>query len=276
MPSVLDGVRVIDLSWGVAGPAAGMSGTTAPTSSRWNLPAETPFGAAPDTTSGSGAAGSLELGLRSQGPRETLWSLVDTADVVLESFGPGTARRLGADAETLLRRNPSLVHCTISAYGQLPDAQERPGLEALVAAPLGILDEQRGHSGSPIPFVNREDPFLPNLDAPVDMYPGADRGASIFAYTPWLSMEAAFLALVGINAALFAGLETGRGQHVETSLLQAALGLTAIGWQRVEHNDDRAIEPRSLTRGPQGVLPLLRQTVGRQLGSQSPFRSELG
>ena len=123
------------------------------------------------------------------------------------------------------------------AYGPLPDAQERPGLEALVAARLGILDEQRGHLGGPIPFVNREDPFLPNLDVPVDMYPGADRDGPIFTYTPWLSMGAAFLALVGINAALFAVLETGRGQHVETSLLQAALGLTAIGWQRAEHND---------------------------------------
>ena len=233
MPSVLEGVRVIDLSWGVAGPVAGMLlGDHGADIIKVEPPGGDPFRGSPGYDVWQRGRRSLELDLRSQGPRQTLLSLVDTADVVLESFGPGTARRLGADAETLLRRNPSLVHCTISAYGQLPDAQERPGLEALVAARLGILDEQRGHLGGPIPFVNREDPFLPNLDVPVDMYPGADRGGPIFTYTPWLSMGAAFLALVGINAALFARLETGRGQHVETSLLQAALGLTAIGWQR--------------------------------------------
>ncbi len=238
MPSVLDGVRVIDLSWGVAGPVAGMLlGDHGADIIKVEPPGGDPFRGSPGYDVWQRGRRSLELDLRSQGPRQTLLGLVDTADVVLESFGPGTARRLGADAETLLRRNPSLVHCTISAYGPLPDAQERPGLEALVAARLGILDEQRGHLGGPIPFVNREDPFLPNLDVPVDMYPGADRDGPIFTYTPWLSMGAAFLALVGINAALFARLETGRGQHVETSLLQAALGLTAIGWQRAEHND---------------------------------------
>jgi crotonobetainyl-CoA:carnitine CoA-transferase CaiB-like acyl-CoA transferase len=50
-------------------------------------------------------------------------------------------------------------------------------------------------------------------------------------------MAAAFLAAVGINAALLVRERTGRGQHVETSLLQAAFSLTASKWQRAEHND---------------------------------------
>ena len=50
-------------------------------------------------------------------------------------------------------------------------------------------------------------------------------------------MCAAYLATTGINAALLARERTGRGQHVETSLLQAAFSLTAPHWQRAEHND---------------------------------------
>src|SRR6476469_2047593 len=50
-------------------------------------------------------------------------------------------------------------------------------------------------------------------------------------------MCAAFPATTGINAALFARERTGRGQHVETSLLQAALSLTASKWLRVERHD---------------------------------------
>ena len=69
------------------------------------------------------------------------------------------------------------------------------------------------------------------------MEPGSPRSGPIFTYTPWPSMAAAFLAAVGINAALFARERTGRGQHVETSLLQAAFSLTASKWQRAEHND---------------------------------------
>jgi crotonobetainyl-CoA:carnitine CoA-transferase CaiB-like acyl-CoA transferase len=70
------------------------------------------------------------------------------------------------------------------------------------------------------------------------MEPGSPRSGPIFTYTPWPSMCAAYLATVGINAALLARLRTGRGQHVETSLLQAALSMTASKWQRAERNNE--------------------------------------
>ena len=64
---------------------------------------------------------------------------------------PELHERLGVDADALLNRNPRLVHCSISAYGADAGHRDRPGYDALVAARLGILDEQRGHMGGAIP-----------------------------------------------------------------------------------------------------------------------------
>ena len=75
--------------------------------------------------------------------------------------------------------------------------------------------------------MNNEEPFLPELEIPEGMEPGSPRSGPIFTYTPWPSLCTAFLASTGINAALYARERTGRGQHVETSLLQAAFTLTA-------------------------------------------------
>ena len=65
--------------------------------------------------------------------------------------------------------------------------------------------------------MNGEEPYLEDLAIPEGMEPGSPRSGPIFTYTPWPSMCAAYLATVGINAALLARLRTGRGQHVETS-----------------------------------------------------------
>jgi crotonobetainyl-CoA:carnitine CoA-transferase CaiB-like acyl-CoA transferase len=86
--------------------------------------------------------------------------------------------------------------------------------------------------------MHGEDPYLPDLPIPEGMEPGSSRSGPIFTYTPWPSICAAYLATTGINAALLARLRTGRGQHVETSLLQAALSLTASKWIRAERNDE--------------------------------------
>ena len=103
-----------------------------------------------------------------------------TADVLLESFGPGVAAHLDADADTLLAVNPRLIVCSISPYGRHEGLRERPGYEALVAARVGLQHEQRGHMGGPVPFMNGDEPFLPNLDIPDDMPPGSPRPGPIF------------------------------------------------------------------------------------------------
>jgi crotonobetainyl-CoA:carnitine CoA-transferase CaiB-like acyl-CoA transferase len=59
---------------------------------------------------------SIVLDLKAPGARERLLSLCDDADVFVESYRPGVMKRLGADYETVSRRNPRIVYCSISAF----------------------------------------------------------------------------------------------------------------------------------------------------------------
>ena len=239
MTSVLDGVRVLDLSWGVAGPIAGMLlADHGADVVKIEPPGGDPFRGTPGYDAWLRGRRSVELDLRAPDDHAAFLALAGDADVLLESYAPGTTQRLGIDASALLADNPRLVYCSITPYGTHPAHQSRPGYDALVAARLGIMHEQRGHLGGSIPHMNGDEPYLPDLEIPDGMAPGSPRSGPIFTYTPWLSMGTAFLATMGINAALFARLHTGRGQHVETSMLQAALVMTAGKWQRAEHNDE--------------------------------------
>jgi crotonobetainyl-CoA:carnitine CoA-transferase CaiB-like acyl-CoA transferase len=256
MASVLDGVRVLDLSWGIAGPITGMLlADHGANVVKVEPPGGDPFRGSAGYDVWLRGRRSVVLDLRQSGERDRFLSLVDGADVVLEAFAPGTMVRLGLGAEMLLARNPTLIVCSITAYGDLAAHRDRPGYDALVAARLGILDVQRSHDGGGVGYMHGEPPFLPDLDIPEGMEPGSPRTGPIFTYTPWLSMGTAFLATTGISAALFAREHTGRGQHVETSLLQAALSCTASKWMRVGRPD--AVGFRSWVydrRAPKGIF----------------------
>jgi crotonobetainyl-CoA:carnitine CoA-transferase CaiB-like acyl-CoA transferase len=265
MTSVLDGIRVLDLSWGIAGPITGMLlSDHGADVVKIEPPGGDPWRGLPGYDVWQRGRRSAELDLGADADRDAFYALVDGADVVLETFGPGTAARLGVDADTLLARNPRLVHCTISAYGPHRGLQDRPGYDALVAARLGLLHEQRGHLGGPV----GDEPFLPELEVPEGMPPGAPREGPIFTYTPWPSMCAAFLATTGVSAALFARERTGRGQHVETSLLQAALSLTASKWLQAEHDDVKGF--RTWIYDQRATKGMFRCADGRWIQNWTP------
>jgi crotonobetainyl-CoA:carnitine CoA-transferase CaiB-like acyl-CoA transferase len=239
MTSVLEGIRVLDLSWGIAGPVAGMLlSDNGADVIKIEPPGGDPFRATSGYAAWLRGRRSAVLDLADGADRATFLALARSADVVLESFSPGTTEGLGIDADTLLAENPRLVYCSITGYGSHPGHRDRPAYDALVAARLGLMHEQRGHLGGAVGHMEGEEPYLADLPIPEGMEPGSPRSGPIFTYTPWPSMCAAYLATVGINAALLARLRTGRGQHVETSLLQAALSMTASKWLRAERNDE--------------------------------------
>jgi len=140
---------------------------------------------------------SAVLDLHDAEDREVFRALARDADVVLETYSPGVTARLGIDADRLCAANPRLVYTSVTAYGSRTSFRDRPGYDALVAARCGTLHEQRGHVGGAMTHMNREEPYLPDLEIPEGMEPGSPRDGPIFTYTPWLSFYAALNATLG-------------------------------------------------------------------------------
>jgi crotonobetainyl-CoA:carnitine CoA-transferase CaiB-like acyl-CoA transferase len=149
---------------------------------------------------------SVELDLTTMAGRGHLEDVVGAADVVVETFAPGTAASLGVDLDRFRDRDPRLVTCSVTGYGRRGSWAERPGWDALVQAHSGIAAEQ--------PAWLREGPT--------------------FLHTPLPSYGAFFLASIGINTALWAREVTGEGRHVETSLMHGAILWTTMLWTRAE------------------------------------------
>jgi crotonobetainyl-CoA:carnitine CoA-transferase CaiB-like acyl-CoA transferase len=120
--------------------------------------------------------------------------LVKKADVVIENFRPNVKKRLGIDYKTLARINPRLVFASISGFGQDGPYADRPGFDQ-IAQGMGGLMSITGPPG--------HGPFRVGI-------PVADLSAGLFA-------------ALGILVALLEREKSGRGQAIETSLLQAQI-----------------------------------------------------
>lgn len=130
---------------------------------------------------------------------ELFRSLAFDADVVIEGFRPGVMRRLGADYPTLAERNPRLVYCSMSGYGQDGPCRDRPAHDLNFIAQAGLLSLV-GEAGR-IPAI------------PLNLV--ADLGGA--------AMHAAF----AIMTALFGRARSGRGQYIDVSYLDATIALMA-------------------------------------------------
>jgi formyl-CoA transferase len=147
---------------------------------------------------------SVALDMKDGGDLEAFRALVRTADVLVENFRPGVTRRLGIDYETLSAANPRLVYASISGFGQTGPYADRPGFDLIAQAMSGILSVT-----------------------------GAPGGEAVKCGVPISDLAAGLYGAVGVLAALTARERSGRGQHVETSLFEAALGLSV--WESTEY-----------------------------------------
>ncbi|MBP0440702.1 CaiB/BaiF CoA transferase family protein [Tianweitania sediminis] len=132
---------------------------------------------------------------------KVLQDLCLSADIVIENFRPGTLDRLGLGYAELAVRKPSLVYGTISGYGLTGPESKRAGLDLIAQAFSGLMS------------VTGEGPGRP----PVKV------GAPVSDTT------AGMLLALGVTAAYAHVLKTGEGQHVDTSLIEAAI--THSYWQ---------------------------------------------
>jgi crotonobetainyl-CoA:carnitine CoA-transferase CaiB-like acyl-CoA transferase len=123
--------------------------------------------------------------------------LVKTADVFVQNYRPGAARRLGVDYETLAALNPRLIYCSVSGFGSTGPYAPRGGYDLIAQGMSGIMSVTGDEGGLPAK-----------------------------AGLPVSDLSAGLFGAYGILCALEYRERTGRGQFVDTSLLEAALALT--------------------------------------------------
>lgn len=93
---------------------------------------------------------SIRLDLKSVNDKNKFLQMVEDADVVVESFRPGVMERLGLDYDTLKRRNPRLIYCAITGYGQTGPYKDKPGHDINYLSYAGLLDLMGERGGRPV------------------------------------------------------------------------------------------------------------------------------
>ena len=139
---------------------------------------------------------SVTLNLKDDGDKAALLDLIDRADIFIENFRPGTLDRVGLSWPELSKRNPRLIYGSISGYGQTGPYRDKGGFDLVAQGMSGLMSVCGPKDGPPhrLPIAISD-------------------------------VVAGMHLAVGILAAVEARHRTGRGQHVETSLLESALSL---------------------------------------------------
>jgi crotonobetainyl-CoA:carnitine CoA-transferase CaiB-like acyl-CoA transferase len=160
----------------------------------------------------------IALDLSTERGAEVLRKLAETADVFVENYRPGSLDRMGLGYAALSKINPRLVYCSVSGFGLDGPYRERGGFDLIAQAMSGLMS-----------YVGEKDSETPCSTA----VPISDLNAGLFA-------------AVGILAALRSRDVTGKGQQVETSLLESALAYTI--WETGKYLTTGEIAVRTGTR----------------------------
>ena len=161
---------------------------------------------------------SVVLDIKTDAGRAAAQRLAERADVLIENFRPGTLDRVGLGYDVLRARNERLIYCSITGFGSDGPYRDRPGYDTIGQAMSGLLS------------------LLTQKDAPQPM------GISLSDHLGGI------FACYGVLAALLARTRTGRGQRVETSLLQSSIAFLAENaanfFERKAAPPDRATRTR--------------------------------
>jgi crotonobetainyl-CoA:carnitine CoA-transferase CaiB-like acyl-CoA transferase len=269
MAGVWDGIVVLDLSWGIAGPIASMlMADNGAQATKIEPPGGDPFRYLSGYRIWNRGKRSAILDLKDPSAHRQFLALVARADVLIESFSPGTTKRLGIEYDALAESNPRLVYCSITGYGTDNPDSGRPGFDALVAARTGHQWESRGVLGGTTARLSGTRPIFPDLEVPLDRWEGPPRLGPMFGGVPWPSIGAAHIAHLSISAGLRARQIIGRGQHIETSLLRGALASGAFSWVRAEHADAPGYE--SWLHDPRATKGYFKCADGRWVHQWTP------
>lgn len=149
---------------------------------------------------------SIALDLKTSEGIDIARRLVRDADIALQGFGSGSAKRLGIDRDTLMALNPKLIYCEISGYGRTGPMGNEPGYDVMLQAFSGMISTLGHPSGD----------YARASFSPVDI------GTAMFG-------------LSGVLAAVIERQRTGKGVYVELALLDTALGFMSYMAQTYWH-----------------------------------------
>lgn len=193
---------------------------------------------------------SITLDLKNAGDKEKFLALAHDADVIVETFRPGVVKRLGIDYATIATRNPRVVYCSISAFGQTGPYRDKPSHDLGVQALAGTLDLSRGLADNK--------PNMPNLVA-------ADMASSL-------------TALNAILMALLAREKTGKGDYIDIAMYDSLIAWTPNITGPVFANG-KAPEPHQMRNyGGQAMNRIYETRDGQYIvlaGSEAKFSENL-
>jgi len=155
---------------------------------------------------------SVAVNLQDERGVAILKRLVTRADVVVENYRPDVKRRLGIDYEALSRENPRLIYASISGFGQEGPYRHRPGYDQIVQGMSGLM-----------------------------WLTGTAETAPLRVGIPIGDLLAGYFAALGILVALVERESSGRGQKVETSLLEALAG--SLSFQAAKYINTGEVPP---------------------------------
>lgn len=209
MTGILEGLRVVDLSSTVPGPYCTMlladhgadviKVERPPTGDTGRQAGVVVHGEGSTFLMLNRNKRSVTLDLKHPGGREVFERLLATADVLLETFRPGTMARLGFDYPRLAAMNARLVYCSLSGFGQDSPYRDRPGHDINYLGYAGALD-LIGPAGGP--------PVLPGIQV-ADIAAGLTAGMAIVL-------------------ALLARERTGRGRYLDLAIFDTALAFLTV------------------------------------------------
>jgi len=214
------GLKVVDLSQGVAGPYCGMLlaqhgadvTKVEPTGEGdWSRTLGRRYGGhtAYSIPTNLGKR-SIALDLKSGEGKDVLWRLIGGADVLLEGFRPGVLDRLGFGYDAVAKREPRILYLSVSGFGQTGPLAGRPAMDPVLQAFTGLMMDNKGEDGIPhrVPFVV-------------------------------VDMSTALYAFQALSAALYARRDLPHGRHIAVSLLEAASAIQAIRMMMVYLEGER-------------------------------------
>lgn len=139
---------------------------------------------------------SVVIDLKKPEGRSLFYELIKHADVVVNNFGPGVPKRLGIDWETLSQYNPRVITCSVTGFGETGPANARPAFDQIAQGMGGGMSITGQVNGEPT-----------RAGIPI-----GDLGGGMFA-------------AIGVLAAIAGRNQTGRGQHVDISMLDGQISL---------------------------------------------------